>query len=58
MIQQINFTGDRKMMNMAKVSTVSPVKVGSFNRRKTAETRMDKGIRSIHYAYQATSKVK
>jgi hypothetical protein len=44
---QIHFTGSRKIMNMAKLGTVSQVKKGV----QLAENPMKSGLRPIHYAH-------
>lgn len=50
MIQQKHFTGRWKNMNMAKLGTVLLENPGMEKYQDGAKTRMNKGLRAIHYA--------
>jgi hypothetical protein len=55
MIRQITLTGDRKMMNMLKLGTVSPCLCSLTDKQKPIKTKYCACF-FIHYAYIGVSR--
>lgn len=51
MISENTLTGDRKMMNIQKLGTVTQFKPRCKNGSKSGSNPMNTVLRAIHYAY-------